>query len=168
MTNHTDSGGGVFSSYHIVCRNGSWESADVLYELSFKYEDGIENHGFDYAIDEAYYYMQSYMRGNSLADRARYFENKYRKDTKLKTDEWMKVFSLDDDVSELPITKKGEVVHEHERDIPVDAFEYMAMEGRFEKGHIKPFKELRSQVVTAKQWAMIALLEMQRYHCTSC
>ena len=146
-----------------------------MYEISLEYDDDVLGNGFFRAIDEAYCYMQDYMQGDdgpspNLLACAEYYCNRYDDDDSpvLKTDAWAKQFELDHSIGELPIIKKGIHVHKHIQEIPFKGFEFLAMADKFESGQVKPLKGLNKEVKLAKQWALIALLEMQRRNCTSC
>jgi hypothetical protein len=166
-----DSGGGPLSHYHVRAKDGDYDHAKTLYELTIVHEDSSLGVGFFRVIDEAYRYMKSYMESESDSpiSKAYYFSDSYEKDSKLNVAKWCKLFDITDAVGELPVIGKDCYYTDmHIKEIPEDGFKFLSMSRAFTQGHIKPLKDLAKEVILAKQWALAALLEMQRYHCTSC
>jgi hypothetical protein len=166
-----DSGGGPLSNHYVKAKRGDYDTAEILYEIAMTYEDPeCLGDGFFKVADSACRYMKSYMhsKSDSLMSKAIYFSRSYEKDSKLKADKWCKLFGITDDVGELPVIGNDLYGDIHIKEIPENGFKFLSISTAFTQGHVEPLKDLAKEVTLAKQWALVALLEMQRYHCTSC
>ena len=162
-----DSGGGPLD-HHIIRVYKSYNPKKTLFETDFTYEDASEmGQVFVKRAEEVYRYVKSYGDGNGWYDAAIKLCEQYSDDHSIDAKKWHKVFELSEGV--------GMVDFELFNEISIDPL-FPEIFGLLATLHDKAYliesisfnDEVSKNICRVKEWAMYALLEMERYYCTAC
>lgn len=162
---YTDSGGGPLDGYNISVFY-EYNEKKPLFSMSFRYRClgnylGISDDiVFVRRMKRAYSYMKSYAHGKSWFEKA----SCERMDGCLDHVRWNDIFGPLDDIGKM-LNKDLNNMNDRWADkifVLLDGVE------RFPSEDITFSNETAVLVKKARQWALLALLEMQRYYYTSC
>ena len=159
-----DDGGGL-SSFRIEVINGADKS---VFEISMQRWIYHDNSEFYKTMGRAYEYMSrhSHLRN----DRKTPFNvsERYSKDSKIDNIRWCQEFEIDKDIEKLPIIDNKENFNTDLLSFASEGFRFLSEIGDFKDCLKITNSQLEKEVYTAKQWAIFALIEMQRYYVHAC
>lgn len=154
-----DDGGG-HSLFKIEVSNGLDE---IVFEMKLYRWVYYDDREFYKTMKDAYEYMSDYSHLRN--DRRTPFNiaERYKQYTKINNIRWCEEFEIDEDVEKLIIIDK-----KNQLNFATDGFRFLSKMTGYEK-HIKIIdNKLEKEIYVAKQWAMLALIEMQRYYVHAC
>lgn len=154
-----DDGGGL-SLFKIEVINGL---GDIVFEMKLYRWVYYDDSEFYKTMNDAYEYMNDY--SDLKKDKRTPFNlaKDCGKCAKVDNVRWCKEFEIDKDIEKLPITEIEDLLT-----FASEGFRFLSKTRDYKK-HIKiTDNKLEKEVYAARQWAMLTLMEMQRYYRNEC
>lgn len=159
-----DDGGGL-SSFKIEVINGSDKPIFEIRMQRWIYHDNSEFHK---TVGRAYEYMNRHSHLRNDRKTPFNISERYSKVSKIDNIRWCEEFEIDKDIEELPIIENEKNFNTGLLTFASEGFRFLSKVGDFKDCLAITDSQLERKVHTAKQWAIYALIEMQRYYVHAC
>jgi hypothetical protein len=154
--------GGMFSKFELTVKDLYLkDDKHVYFKFVGRYPDEYDCGKYYYhrVKEDVYKYLSSYAEGDTWYDKANYGDE----DDPLPGKKWLEAFGIDENVDKLP----DEILNGYVK-YPWHTFDLLDNIDHLPKGEMTFTGDTAESIKLAKQFALMALLDMQRYYYSAC